>query len=471
MPAPPPFLVAGRWDVAGPEPVLETSFDGHADWVNDLALIGDLLITASNDQTVRLWKAGSDNGQHLHTLSYHSDYVTCLAAAPSRGAVVSAGLRSEIFLLNIESGKHTQLYPRTNPPPGPAPGPASAGSPVAGSASGLAGGASGVDDGPYSGGGSGGPPLSGLSASAGGGGGAKAAPGSVYALALNSSASVVAAGTSEALIRLLDPRSGKKIAKLRGHQDTVRALLVNSDGTTLLSGASDGSIKLWDVGMQRCVQTTPPYPPSENRPSQPPSPPSPTRPPPPPSPTTYTVHSDSVWSLLSPDDSFSVIYSAGRDRALYRTHTHSRTTELLAVEDGPVTAMALDSDVGAAGPGGGGAPGLWVATPASHVNLWVLPREAPGGAGTGGDGGRSFSVARRSLGATANRNRMSLEANRQPLARTPAAVVPGIPGIVAHEVLADRRRVLTADARGHVALWDVLTGTRIAAYGKWPRTL
>jgi WD40 repeat protein len=51
-----------RWDVAGPEPVLEASFDGHADWVNDLALIGDLLITCSNDQTVRLWKAGSDNG-------------------------------------------------------------------------------------------------------------------------------------------------------------------------------------------------------------------------------------------------------------------------------------------------------------------------------------------------------------------------------------------------------------------------
>ncbi|EFJ45588.1 hypothetical protein VOLCADRAFT_94069 [Volvox carteri f. nagariensis] len=253
----------GGWDVAGPEPVLEASFDGHADWVNDLALIGDLLITCSNDQTVRLWKAGSDNGQHLHTLSYHSDYVTCLAAAPARSLVVSAGLRAEIFLLNIE---HV----------------------------------------------------------------AKDAPGSVYALDLNPTGTVVAAGTSEALVRLLDPRIGKKITKLRGHQareckgewvggadpeptsqakagtgdsqllpppppppppppgypvsgqsfltnqptnhilttsprnqlpnqptnkqDTVRALLLNGDGTMLLSGASDGTIKLWDIGMQRCVQ-------------------------------------------------------------------------------------------------------------------------------------------------------------------------------------------------------------------------
>lgn len=52
-----------RWDVTGPEPVLEASFDGHADWVNDLAIIGDLLLTCSNDQTVRLWKAGSENGR------------------------------------------------------------------------------------------------------------------------------------------------------------------------------------------------------------------------------------------------------------------------------------------------------------------------------------------------------------------------------------------------------------------------
>ena len=37
-------------------------------------------------------------------------------------------------------------------------------------------------------------------------------------------------------------------------QDTVRALLVNADGSTIISGASDGTIKLWDVGMQRCVQ-------------------------------------------------------------------------------------------------------------------------------------------------------------------------------------------------------------------------
>ena len=51
-----------RWNLDGAEPRLDASFEGHADWVNDLVLIGDLLVSCSNDQTVRLWKAGSPNG-------------------------------------------------------------------------------------------------------------------------------------------------------------------------------------------------------------------------------------------------------------------------------------------------------------------------------------------------------------------------------------------------------------------------
>lgn len=75
------------------------------------------------------------------------------------------------------------------------------------------------------------------------GGAAANAKGSIYSLACSANASVVAAGTTESAIRIIDPRSGQKVAKLLGHDDNIRALAMNADGTLLLSGSSDHTIR------------------------------------------------------------------------------------------------------------------------------------------------------------------------------------------------------------------------------------
>ena len=71
---------------------------------------------------------------------------------------------------------------------------------------------------------------------------------------MNNAGTLLAAGCSQHVIRLWDPRGGDKICKLRGHTDNVRCLVVNPEGSLMLSGSSDGLIKLWDIGQQRCVQ-------------------------------------------------------------------------------------------------------------------------------------------------------------------------------------------------------------------------
>ncbi|GIM10951.1 hypothetical protein Vretimale_14534 [Volvox reticuliferus] len=90
---------------------------------------------------------------------------------------------------------------------------------------------------------------------------------------------------------------------------------------------------------------------------------------------TFEVHTDSVWSLVSPCDSLTYVYSAGRDRAIYRTNTQTCCAELLALEEAPVRALAVDQDARPGPPGdfGSARVGLWAATSASHVNLWLVP--------------------------------------------------------------------------------------------------
>ena len=53
---------------------------------------------------------------------------------------------------------------------------------------------------------------------------------SIYALTTDPYGSVIASGSPERVIRMWDPRSGKRVAKLVGHTDNIRAILISDDG-------------------------------------------------------------------------------------------------------------------------------------------------------------------------------------------------------------------------------------------------
>ena len=53
---------------------------------------------------------------------------------------------------------------------------------------------------------------------------------SIYALAVNPPGTLMASGSPEKVVRLWDPKSGKRISKLTGHTDNIRALLISDDG-------------------------------------------------------------------------------------------------------------------------------------------------------------------------------------------------------------------------------------------------
>ncbi|XVF57309.1 hypothetical protein PTKIN_Ptkin06aG0194900 [Pterospermum kingtungense] len=227
---------------------------------------------------------------------------------------------------------------------------------------------------------------------------------SVYALAMNDSGNLLVSGGTEKVVRVWDPRTGLKTMKLKGHTDNIRALLLDSTG------------RLWDLGQQRCLHS-------------------------------YAVHTDSVWALAS-TPTFSHVYSGGRDLSLYLTDLTTRESLLLCTKEHPILQLALHDD------------SIWVATTDSSVHRWAAEGRNPqkvfqrGGSFLAGN--LSFSRARVSLEG-------SIPA---PVFKEPTFTIPGTPAIVQHEILNNRRHVLTKDTAGSVKLWEVTRGVVIEDYGQ-----
>ncbi|KAK1288123.1 hypothetical protein QJS10_CPB19g00624 [Acorus calamus] len=393
-----------RWALGDDSASCSATFESHVDWVNDAVLAGDTLVSCSSDTTVKTWNCLSD-GTCTRTLRQHSDYVICLAAADKNSNIVaSGGLGGEVFIWDIEAAL----------------------TPVAKSVDSMEDGSS---NGVISPGSSGLPITSlrtigsssniSLHASQSHGYSPVAAKGhkeSVYALAMNESGTLLVSGGTEKVLRVWDARTGAKNMKLRGHTDNIRALLLDPTGRFCLSGSSDSMIRLWDLGQQRCVHS-------------------------------YAVHTDSVWALAS-TPTFSHVYSGGRDLSLYLTDLATRESLLLCTKDHPILQMALEDD------------NIWIATTDSSVHRWPAegcnPHKVFQRGGSFLAGNLSFTRARASLeGSTP-----------APVYKEPSLTIPGIPGIVQHEILNNRRHVLTKDTMGSVKLWEITKGIVVEDFGK-----
>jgi WD repeat-containing protein 48 len=225
--------------------------------------------------------------------------------------------------------------------------------------------------------------------------------------------------------------------QLKGHTDNIRALQLDAEGRLLLTGSADHTMRLWDLGQQRCVQT-------------------------------LAVHTDSVWALAA-GAGFSTVYSGGRDGCIYKTRLATRVSELLACEQQPVLRLAVAADE----------TSLWAASTSPSVHKWqveareppvlalpVSPRSpGPAGGGAGPIAG-SFFHASPSVAARA-RLAFDLHGTRPSSQQLqPAAATPGIPPIQHAAVLTDRRHVLTLDAEGRVQMWDVTAGAVVRDFGQ-----
>ena len=159
----------------------------------------------------------------------------------------------------------------------------------------------------------------------------KSAKGSVYALSVRGS--IMASGGPESIVRLWDPKSGKRITNFVGHTDNVRDILINQDGDKVITASSDQTVKVWSMTAGRCMYT-------------------------------LTMHNDSVWSLYSDHPHLSVFYSSDRSGLVAKTDVRGCKD----MEDGLSLAIAQEhegvSELVVAG------DWVWTATSSSSINRW-----------------------------------------------------------------------------------------------------
>ncbi len=175
---------------------------GHTGWIRSLAFApnGTLLASGSTDQTVRIWDAAT--GQLLVTLRGHTGFIGGVAFSPDSTTLASASRDGSARLWDVASGKEisgfsfrTALDPATN----------------------LRYWATGITFSP--------------------------------------DGKMLAVGSTEGVVYLVDAKSGQIIHQLRGHTNwiVIRGLAFSPDGKTLYSAGLDATVRIWDV--ERGVQT------------------------------------------------------------------------------------------------------------------------------------------------------------------------------------------------------------------------
>eukprot|EP00298_Acanthocystis_sp_HF-20_P001308 c11709_g1_i1.p1 GENE.c11709_g1_i1~~c11709_g1_i1.p1 ORF type:complete len:128 (-),score=44.37 c11709_g1_i1:26-409(-) len=106
--------------------------------------------------------------------------------------------------------------------------------------------------------------------------------------------------------------SGTKVIRLKGHSDNIRSLCLSQDGTKIISGSSDHTIKIWDIGQQSCIGT-------------------------------IRNHLDSVWTL-SADTNFRYLVSGSRDKTVCLTSLQTFESNCVCVFDSQVCASTFIFD-------------------------------------------------------------------------------------------------------------------------------
>ena len=154
-------------------------------WCMRFSNEGDRIATCSEDHTARVWDAST--GEELVTIRQHTGPVWSVTFSPDDEEVATASYDCAIATCDSLSGEsHRRLCDEEN------------GSPV-------------------------------------------------NAIAYSRSGRLLAFGSADGTVRLLNLKSGKLVAEFRGHEEKVKEVLFTEYDSDIISSSEDGTVRVWNV--------------------------------------------------------------------------------------------------------------------------------------------------------------------------------------------------------------------------------
>lgn len=384
----------------------------HTNWICDIALAQSnaAVITASQDQIVKLWRPHANQNDEPHKIGEHADYVKCVASPGQQSSwVATGGFDRKVYLWDLNGGGKTlEIDTKGEEVP---------------------------------------------------------EKGSVYSL--STTENMLAYGGPESILHLWDPRAGKRITKFRGHTSNIRSILLSAAGDMVMTGSADQTVKVWSITAGRCMHTLTMHNDSvwslysedpelsvfysTDR-------------------SGLIAKTDVRGTMGEMDEGLSLAVAQEHDTVfrvvaagdyMWTATQRSSINRWHSIDTGadiplPESFKQQRASIAA---------NLPPSKSSSVAN--GKPKEIPARSILRISNTARFPAPELSPGADADTQTIESVVNvLEPIQHVPEETIEGLFGLVKHRLLADKRRVLTLDTAGDVLLWDLIQCKPVQSFGK-----